>query len=307
MNIIDINQVSKVLGKGSHSIRAVDNLDLSISAGQVFGFLGPNGAGKSTTIRMMLGLIRPTKGHVSLFGKDVREQTNGVVKTGALVESAMFYPFLTGRENLVALGLSMGRKDKSRIDWLLSKVGMLNRADRRVSDYSTGMKQRLGIAAALLPDPELVILDEPTNGLDPAGIIEIREFIRSLAVDEGKTVFLSSHLLTEVEQVCDRVAIINKGKLVREGIIPDMLSETGSELCLEVSDPGQAAVLLEGRWEAHRMDQPGWLRVNIMPADNARFIRHLVENGVDVHQAVVAKQSLEELFLSLTDQEEGRD
>jgi len=284
----------------------VDALDLHVSAGQVFGFLGPNGAGKSTTIRMMLDLIRPTAGHVRLFGEDVRQKAEGLNKTGALVENAMFYPFMTGRENLKALALSMGRHDKTRIDELLTRVGMRTRADRKVSDYSTGMKQRLGIAAALLPDPELIVLDEPTNGLDPAGIIEIRNFIRSLSVEEGKTVFLSSHLLTEVEQVCDRVAIINKGKLVREGHIADLLSGTGTELHLQVSDRTRAAEILQERWDVHDADLPGWLQVNIQPDENPYIIRRLVENGVDVQQAIVEQQSLEELFLSLTDQEADR-
>jgi ABC-2 type transport system ATP-binding protein len=307
MNVIDINEATKVFGSRKKTVRAVHRLSLQVLSGQVFGFLGPNGAGKSTTIRMILDLVRPTRGSVSLFGQEVRQNPGVLGRVGALVEGATFYPFLSGRENLKVLALTGQRVDKARLDALLTQVGLGKRADQKVSQYSSGMKQRLGIAAALLSDPDLVILDEPTNGLDPAGILEIRRFIRALAAEQGKTVFLSSHQLNEVEQVCDRVAIINKGELVREGSVAALLSETVTELRLQVSLPERAFAMLKDDWQTDYMNSPGWIRAQINPALSASVVRFLVENGVEVRQAVLDKQSLEDYFMSVTGREQGRD
>jgi ABC-2 type transport system ATP-binding protein len=307
LQVIRINQVTKVFGDGKRRVQAVDGLELVVEPGQVFGFLGPNGAGKSTTIRMMLDLIRPTAGSVELFGNDVRRDPAGLRKTGALVEGAMFYPFLTGRDNLRVLARTRGEDAGQKIDDLARKVDLSGRIDRKVSEYSTGMKQRLGIAAALLSDPELVILDEPTNGLDPGGIIEMRRFIRSLAELQGKTVFLSSHLLNEVEQIGDRVAIINKGRLVQEGRVSELLSGAVTELQLEVDPLERTVALLQERWEVARLEKPGWAGVHIDPDASPEIVKMLVEAGVAVRQAVVARQTLEDFFLSVTDQEGGRD
>jgi ABC-2 type transport system ATP-binding protein len=285
----------------------VDGLELAVEPGQVFGFLGPNGAGKSTTIRMMIDLIRPTDGSVRLFGVDVRRNPAGLRKTGALVEGAMFYPFLTGRDNLRVLGRTRGQNADNKIDDLARQVDLAGRIDRKVSEYSTGMKQRLGIAAALLSDPELVILDEPTNGLDPGGILEMRGFIRSLAETHGKTVFLSSHLLNEVEQVCDRVAIINRGRLVQEGQVAALLSGTVTELQLEVDPLDRTVGLLQERWHVEPLEKPGWAGVRIEPGESPEIVKRLVEAGVAVRQAIVARQTLEDFFLSVTDQKGGRD
>ena len=306
MDVIKINQVSKTFGRGRKAVTAVDGFDLAVEAGQVFGFLGPNGAGKSTTIRMILDLIRPSRGTIELFGVDVQRNPSGIRRTGALVEGAVFYPFLSGRENLSVLAHTAQLVDRERIDLLLSQVGMESRADKKVSGYSTGMKQRLGIAAALLSDPELVILDEPTNGLDPGGIIEMRKFIRSLATDQGKTVFLSSHLLNEVEAICDRVAIIQQGRLLHEGKVKDLLSGSVTELRLETGQPDRAVSVLQENWKVERMEAAGWVKAAIQPAESPGIVRMLVENSIDVHQAVISRQSLEEFFLSVTGEEAGR-
>ena len=200
------------------------NLDLEIQPGQVYGFLGPNGAGKTTTIRMLMDLVRPTRGVVRIFGQDTHRNSQVLKRVGALVEGASFYSYMSGRDNLVVLAHTANNYCPDRIEFLLEQMELSKSAGQPVSNYSLGMKQRLGIAAALLNDPELVILDEPTNGLDPSGIQAMRSFIRDLAEKDGKTVFLSSHLLHEVEQVCDRVAIIHKGSIVREGIVSELLS-----------------------------------------------------------------------------------
>jgi ABC-2 type transport system ATP-binding protein len=199
---IRTENLSKTYGRGTHRVQAVMDLPLEVTAGQVYGFLGPNGAGKTTTIRMMMSLIRPSAGRVEIFGRDARE-VGALRRVGALVEGPAFYDYLSARGNLEILARTAGAFRPERVREVLALVGLEHRADQRVGEYSQGMKQRLGIAVALLGDPDLVILDEPTNGLDPAGMQEIRGLIRDLAVRQGKTVFLSSHLLGEVEQVCD--------------------------------------------------------------------------------------------------------
>ena len=244
---IRIHNLSKTFGRRRKRIEAVKHVTLEIPVGQVYGFLGPNGAGKTTTIRMLLDLIKPTEGEVTIFGKHVRHEHGVLRRVGAIVEGAAFYNFLTGRRNLEVLARTANEFDPRRIDALLEQVGLAHRAHQRVKGYSTGMKQRLGLAAALLSDPDLLILDEPTNGLDPEGMHEIRQFIRSLADDHGKTVFLSSHLLGEVEQVCDRVAIINLGEIVREGVVAELL-EGKSRLRVEASPLDRAAAVLSEHW-----------------------------------------------------------
>ncbi|MFZ1398413.1 MAG: ABC transporter ATP-binding protein, partial [Candidatus Promineifilaceae bacterium] len=244
---IQLENVSKTFGRRRKRVEAVRHLSLEVAAGQVFGFLGPNGAGKSTTIRMMMDLIRPSTGTVLLYGRPVQNNPPLLQKVGALVEGAAFYDFLTGRKNLEVLARTRGCYDPQRVQTLLAQVGMADRADRKVSGYSTGMKQRLGLAAALLHDPDLVILDEPTNGLDPAGIQDVRLFVRDLVEKQGKTVFLSSHMLSEVEQVCDQVGIISNGRLVQTGNVADLLSSQAM-IRLEVLPLARALGLLLPKW-----------------------------------------------------------
>jgi ABC-2 type transport system ATP-binding protein len=293
---IHIENLTKVFGRGRKQIVAVNSLNLDVEAGQVYGFLGPNGAGKTTTIRMLLDLMFPTAGDAYIYGQHVHREHQVLRRVGALVEGAAFYPFLSARDNLEVLSRTTNQYDSDRIDGLLTQVGLIERAHQRVKGYSTGMKQRLGLAAALLHDPGLLILDEPTNGLDPSGMHEMRGFIRHLADNFGKTIFLSSHLLNEVEQVCDRVAIINHGIIVREGAVKELLS-SNTQLRIEATPLDKAASVLQERWPVMANGQ--WLTVDAKHEDTPQIVRRLVEQGVDVFQVSSQRQSLEEYFLSV--------
>jgi ABC-2 type transport system ATP-binding protein len=245
---------------------------------------------------MLLDLVRPTRGSVTLFGQPVRENMAVLRRVGAMVEGATFYPFLSGRRNLEVLARTGGLLDRRRIQTLLETVGMADRADRRARGYSTGMKQRLGLAAALLSDPDLIILDEPTNGLDPAGIQEIRTLIRQLVDQHGKTVFLSSHMLNEVEQVCDRVAIIHRGQLIREGTVESLLAEN-TRLRVEASPLERARQIIAGRWKLAPNGETGLL-VEAGREDAPHLVRALTEAGIDIYEVAVQRQSLEAYFLA---------
>jgi ABC-2 type transport system ATP-binding protein len=297
--------LGKTFGRGAGSVRAVDGLRLNVSCGQVYGFLGPNGAGKTTTIRMLLGLVRPTEGTARILGRDVRAHPQVLRRVGALVERAAFYGYMSARDNLAVLARTAGDYRPWRIAELLELVGLAGQEGRRVREFSTGMRQRLGIAAALLGDPELVILDEPTKGLDPAGIHEMRGLIRDLAHVHGKTVFLSSHLLGEVEQICDRVAILRAGRVVREGAVADLLSE-GAQLRVQAVPLDRARAILGVDWPA---DTDGtWLVVRALAQDAPGIVRRLASHDVDVYQVAVQQQSLEDCFMTVTQAEaEGSD
>jgi len=297
MVAIQTRGLNKTFGRRARKrVQAVKDLNLEVQAGQVYGFLGPNGAGKSTTIRMLLGLIHPTSGDAYIYGQHVQRQHGVLRRVGALVEGAAFYPFLSGRRNLEVLARTANCYDPARIETLLAQVGLAERATQRVKGYSTGMKQRLGLAAALLGDPDLLILDEPTNGLDPSGMHEIRTFIRKLADEQGKTVFLSSHLLGEVEQVCDRVAIINLGEIVREGAVEELLAGK-STLRVEAQPLQRAADVLRAHWPVSVNET--WLTVSARRAESPQVIRQLVAAGVDVYQVTGQRQTLEEYFLAV--------
>jgi ABC-2 type transport system ATP-binding protein len=298
---IQLDGLSKTFGRGSKAVQAVSDISLEVPQGQVFGFLGPNGAGKTTTIRLITDLIRPSGGRAFVFGQEVTHNPAALQMVGALIEGAAFYPFMTGRANLETLALTSGHLDSSRIDALLEQVGLADKPKRLLKEYSTGMKQRLGLAAALLTDPALIILDEPTNGLDPAGMHEMRNFIRQLADEQGKTVFLSSHLLHEVEQTCDRVAIINQGKIVRRGVVAELLSEGQSEIRIQASPIEKAVTVLKAQWTAQLDPQAAdWIAVSAAPADSHRIVKQLVQNDVQVHQVVRRRRTLEEYFLAAT-------
>ena len=231
------------LTKRYGDILAVDDLSLEVPLGQVFGLLGPNGSGKTTTMGMLLGLVKPTSGSFSLFGDGTSHQ-NALHRVGAIVETPSFYPYLSGRDNLAYYQGITGRGDRKELDELLSKVGLADRAKSRFRTFSLGMKQRLGLAYALLGDPELLFLDEPTNGMDPAGMAEVREMIRGLGTG-GRTVLLSSHLLHEVEQVCDSVAILSKGRLIAQGKVADLVhTRAGERVRLRTTDNAKAIEVL---------------------------------------------------------------
>ena len=288
------------LSKSYGSRRAVDKLDISVRRGEIFGFLGPNGAGKTTTIRMALGLIAPTEGSVEILGRDVRAHRSEVLpRVGALVESPALYPWLSGRDNLSAVGSVLGGLPKGRIETVLETVGLSGRGSDKVKTYSLGMKQRLGLAVALLNDPELLILDKPANGLDPAGIVEMRDLLRGLAAS-GRTVFISSHVLSEVQQICDRVAILNFGKLVREASIADLI-ETHGEFVVRVEDPEAAvALLLKQAWAKDARLENG-LVVTPAPEGIGRDLnRFLAEHGHWPDSLATRHLDLEEIFLEMT-------
>jgi ABC-2 type transport system ATP-binding protein len=287
-------------------VEAVRNLTLSIEPRQVYGFLGPNGAGKTTTIRMLLDLIRPTSGSIAVFGEPVRRNPSALKKVGALVEGASFYPYLSGWDNLQVYGWTGGTFDPHRANELIEAMGLLGREKDAVGKYSTGMKQRLGIAAALLHDPQLVILDEPTNGLDPAGIYTMRTFIRKLVDEEGKTVFLSSHLLGEVQQICDRVAIIHKGNLLAEGRVDDLLHQRSTErLLIEAYPIARARSILANQWEVSLDSQSNVLVVLTHREGIPQIVRTLAAAEIDIYAMQRQYISLEEFFLSITGREAG--
>jgi ABC-type multidrug transport system ATPase subunit len=283
------------------TLTAVDRIDLRVPQGSVYGFLGPNGAGKTTTIRMLLGLIRAHGGEVMLLGRALRRNRRALLQqVGALVEAPSLYRHLTGRENLELTRRLTGCRH-GRIDAVLQTMQLVDAADRKVSGYSSGMRQRLGLALALLCEPSLLVLDEPTNGLDPAGIREMREFVRRLPEEEGVTVFLSSHLLSEVEQVATHIGIIDHGRLRFQGSLGELHAELGERVTVAVDRPAQALqVLDEAGWHAHRNGgEELYLEVNSR-SDAAMLNALLVQKGLNVYHLDVAQATLEDAFLSLT-------
>jgi ABC-2 type transport system ATP-binding protein len=280
---------------------AVNDLNLDVYRGDIFGFLGPNGAGKTTTIRMVLGLITPTSGQVQVLGQDVALHGAEILpRVGALVETPALYLYMTGRDNLRAVGQSLGGVSEDRISTALELVGLANRQRDRVRTYSLGMKQRLGVALALLNDPEILILDEPANGLDPAGIVEMRELFRALA-RQGKTVFISSHVLGEVQQLCTRVAILNLGKLVTEARPEDLIQATGQFLVYVENPSAALAVIQREPWGTQaRMDPNGGI-FTVAPDGRGRSLnKFLVDAGYIPDSIIYQNESLEQAFLRLT-------
>ena len=288
------------------ALTAVAGVDLTVRAGDVYGYLGPNGAGKTTSLRMLLGLIRPTAGSVRLFGRDPLESVRALDGVAGFVEAPTFYPYLTGRRNLELLAAYDGRDARSRIGDALEMVELTGRARDRVGGYSHGMKQRLGIAAALLRDPKLLVLDEPATGLDPAGMRDMRVLIRRLA-NQGITVVLSSHLLPEVEELCNRVAIVRQGRIVYEGAIADLKRGAGTTYRLSTTDNERAFAVcraqrgIQDLRVEHRLicftaaDQPAV----------AELSQALVEAGALIHTLAPETVTLEDLFFSLTEGAEG--
>jgi ABC-2 type transport system ATP-binding protein len=278
---------------------AIDGLDLSVPTGGVFGFLGPNGSGKTTTIRCLLGLVRATSGTTSVLGRPTPKHLAWVMpQVGAIVETPAQFPTMTARENLRLLA-AIDRIGPRRVEEVLGMVSLSERADDKVAGYSLGMRQRLGLAAALLKDPALLVLDEPANGLDPAGMREIRELLRRLGA-EGRTVFVSSHLLTEVEQTCDRVAILDRGRCVLSGRVADVLSQSARPaLLVGVADPVAGAAVL--RAHGLTVEPVGTLlRVDLPQEGAAEVTRMLAEHGHYVAELRPEPVSLEDLFLDLT-------
>ncbi len=288
------------------TLTAVDHVDLRVPQGSVYGFLGPNGAGKTTTIRMLLGLLRPNGGEVRLFGEPLTERRLALLgRLGALVESPSVYPNLTGRENLEVTRALTGA-DREQIERVLRVVLLEDAADRLVGGYSSGMRQRLGLALALLNEPELLIMDEPTNGLDPAGMIEIRDLLHRLPSECGTTVFLSSHLLAEVEQVATHIGIIDHGKLRFQGKLEDLHAMVEGHVVLGVERPALAKKMLAQ--EGWAVSSNGSNRITVAAngrADAAMVNHQLVSAGLRVFHLSVERPTLEDMFLTLTENVEG--
>jgi ABC-type multidrug transport system ATPase subunit len=301
MNAIAIH--AEGLTKVYHKTAAVKDLSLHIPAGTVYGFLGPNGAGKTTTIRMLLGLIRPSAGTARVLGHDIIQGRRQIApQVGAMVETPAFYTYLSGLDNLRVLAGSGGLTlPPARYDSLLELVGLRGRGRDKVKTYSLGMRQRLGIAATLLNDPKVIFLDEPTNGLDPAGTVEMRQLILRLG-QEGRTVFLSSHLLHEVEQVCAEVAIVKNGAAIRQGRVRDLLAAEGeSGYAIEARPLDRALAVLRGYPQLGACAQErGQIHVRAQPQEVPHIVRALVSANVDVLQVLARQPSLESWFLKIT-------
>ncbi len=281
-------------------ITAVDNLDLIVKRGQVFGFLGPNGSGKTTTIGMVLGLLRPTGGHVELFGIDTRRDlTSPLRRVGSVLEGASAYPHLSGRDNLRVWAMIAGGVPDGRIDEMLSLVGLASRARSKSRTYSLGMRQRLAIAAALLIDPDFIVMDEPTNGLDPAGMREIRQLIRELGA-MGKTIFVSSHLLGEVEHMCDHVAILKSGKLLMQGEVGSLIAQ-GTALELQTTDADRAEAVLASLEFVKSVTREGVRLVVETSGDHAVDVsRALAQQDIYLSELRPRQSTLEDVFLEVT-------
>ncbi|KZE75053.1 bacitracin ABC transporter ATP-binding protein [Paenibacillus elgii] len=287
------------LSKHYRSRKAVDKVDLDIRKGDIYGFLGPNGAGKTTTIRMLLGLIRPTEGTIHIFGKDLRKEQRAILrKVGSLVEYPSYYGHLTAYENLETIRRILD-VPKSRIDEVLAIVRLTKEAKRPVKGFSLGMKQRLGIASALLGHPELLILDEPTNGLDPTGILEIRELIKAMPKEHGITVLVSSHLLSEIELMATRVGIIQQGAMMFEDTIDRLRERAQSSIRIALSSPegAQRTVALTGcHAELH---ESSLLIEHISDDTLAEIVALLVQSGHSIYRVEEVKKSLENIFLEM--------
>ena len=289
--VIETRALTKTYG----TVRALDGLSLTIPRGGVYGVLGPNGAGKSTLFRILLGLIRPTEGEAIVMGGRVGDVAASR-RMGSMIETPRFPPYMTARQVLEWLSVAHGlTPDAARVAGWLERVGLTEAADRKVRGFSVGMMQRLGVAGALITDPELVILDEPTSGMDPPGIQEMRALIRSLSEKDGITVVLASHQLLEVQRVCDRVAILNRGKLVREGSVTDLTS-SGERLRLSLTPMAPAMAILGDRATI----EGDALLATLPRAEAPALLRALIEAGVDIEEARWIGADLESVFMTET-------
>jgi len=299
--IVQTENLSKSFAKE----QAVSNINLKIRKGEIYGFLGPNGAGKTTTIRMLLGLMKPSSGTIKIFQKDLKkERINILAKVGSLVENPSYYPHLTAYENLEALRKILG-VPKSRIDEVLEIVRLKDAANKKVKGFSLGMKQRLGIAASLLHNPELLILDEPTNGLDPSGIIEIRNLIKRLPEEYGMTIIISSHLLSEIDQMATQVGIVTKGKMIFQDSIEAMRRFAQPKVVIKVSDSekGWRSLVANGMKAEHKDDLI--LFDECSDEKVAHIVQILVQEGISIYRVEEEKRSLEEIFLQMTTGEQA--
>jgi ABC-2 type transport system ATP-binding protein len=300
MAVLEAQHLTRQFGERT----AVADITFSVEPGEVYGFLGPNGAGKTTTIRIILGLLRPSAGRVLVNGADAtRQHVLAARVTGAVVETPAFYGYLTGRETLRQAARVRGNVSEDRMSSVLRMVGLAERADSPVRAYSLGMRQRLALALALLANPRLLVLDEPTNGLDPAGIHDVRELLRRLAADEGIAIFFSTHLLSEAEELCSRVAVVHQGRLMVEGSLADLTQRDRHELEISVSDPGRAAAVLAPLASVRGAGaQSAWLRVESAGDLSQDVIRRLMVADISINEIRRRRRRLEDVFLELTGQ-----
>ena len=298
MSVIKVQALSKNFG----ALKAVDQLSFEVEAGQVYGFLGQNGSGKSTTIRMLLSLIHPTKGHIEIFGQSLIDHRSAILEQiGAVIERPDLYPYLTAQEHLTLFAKLRKQKIAStKIEATLSQVGLLARANDKVQTYSLGMKQRLGIGIALLHDPQLIILDEPTTGLDPQGIADIRQLIKSLSKEQGKTVVVSSHLLSEIEQIASHILIIHQGKKMAEGPTSSLLDPNKTIVQIKTLDDLDAKQkLMESVYRSNILERVEGLYLSMPKLDIPALNAFLVASNIAL-LSLEAKNSLEDYFLQLT-------
>jgi len=298
MAVIKVENISKNFG----TLKAVDNLSFEVEAGQVFGFLGQNGSGKSTTIRMLLSLIHPSSGSIELFGKSIQKNRASILeKVGAIIERPDLYPYLSATEHLQLFAKVRKQKiEASRIIDTLTQVGLAHRAQDKVQTFSLGMKQRLGIAIALVHNPSLIILDEPTNGLDPQGIADIRALIQHLAKEEGKTVFVSSHLLSEIEQVANQILIIHQGKKMVEGVTKELLDPEKRIVQIKTIDDAKAlATIVASNFNQYLLSRKEGIFLKLPTSAIPMLNESLVQSGIAV-LGIETKNSLEDYFLQIT-------
>jgi ABC-type multidrug transport system ATPase subunit len=298
MSVIKVQGLSKNFG----AIQAVDQLSFEVEAGQVYGFLGQNGSGKSTTIRMLLSLIHPSQGHIEIFGRSLTNHRSAILEqVGAVIERPDLYPYLTAQEHLTLFAKLRKQKiTASKIEATLSQVGLLARANDKVQTYSLGMKQRLGIGIALLHDPQLIILDEPTNGLDPQGIADIRQLIKSLSKDQGKTILVSSHLLSEIEQIASHILIIHQGKKMAEGPTSSLLDPNKTIVQIKTIDDADAKQkLMDSAYRSNLLERTEGLYLRIPQLEIPALNAWIVASNIDL-VSLDAKNSLEDYFLQLT-------
>ena len=298
MSVIKVQALSKNFG----AIKAVDQLSFEVAAGQVYGFLGQNGSGKSTNIRMLLSLIHPSEGHIEIFGQSLTDNRSAILEqVGAVIERPDSYPYLTAQEHLSLFAKLRKQKiTAAKIESTLSQVGLLARANDKVQTYSLGMKQRLGIGIALLHDPQLIILDEPTNGLDPQGIADIRQLIQSLSKEEGKTVLVSSHLLSEIEQIASHILIIHQGKKMAEGPTSSLLDPNKTIVHIKtLDDLGAKQKLIASVYHSNLLERAEGLYLRIPKLEIPALNAFLVASNIDL-VSLEAKNSLEDYFLQLT-------
>lgn len=297
-NIIEVENLSKSFGKR----KVINNINLTVEEGDIYGFLGQNGSGKTTTIRMLLNLIHPDSGTIRLNKYDLKKEFHKAIeKVGAIVEVPKFHSYLSGRKNLELMANLIPDIPEGKVDEVLEMVGMLNRANDKVKTYSLGMRQRLGIANALLNDPKLIILDEPTNGLDPQGMKEIRDLICNLAYKNNITFFISTHLLYEVEQICNKVAILHGGKLLTKGKVADMLNRDLEVIDVHTSPQDKMISIVQNlNYVKHFEKKQKCVRLKMEKGFSSELNRYLIVNGIDVEYLIPQSQSLESFFIELT-------